>query len=147
MVPFFLMSCINIISILLLAVFVLGVPIAGSIGLLAFLEILFILVALSLGMFVSSIVDTQVAAMLVSGMVFMLPTTILSGMMFPIESMPWPLQWISAILPVRWFIAAIRKIMIEGVEFRFVLKEILILLAMFGVFMGVSLKKFKKRLE
>lgn len=146
-VPYFLLSCVNLITILLLSVFVLGVPVAGSLLLLSFVSILLILVALSLGLLVSTLADTQVAAMLLSGMVLMMPVMLLSGLIFPIESMPSPLQWISNLIPAKWYILAVKKIMIEGVGLRFVWQELLVLGVMCAVLMTVSLKLFRQRLE
>lgn len=108
---------------------------------------MFIFVSLALGLLISSVTRTQVAAMLVSGLMLMMPTMLLSGMIFPIESMPLILQWISDILPARWYIQAVRKLMIEGVPVVLVYKEIGILLLMATVLITVSIKKFKYRLE
>ncbi len=146
-VPYFTLSAINLISILLLSVFVLKVPIAGSLFWLAVISLIFILVALSLGLLISSLVETQVAAMLASGMVLMMPVMVLSGMIFPIENMPPPLQWISSALPARWYIAAVKKIMIEGLSISHVMKELIILIGMAVVLITVSLKKFRYRLQ
>lgn len=144
--PYLVISIINLTIILLMSVFVLGVPIAGSLGWLMLFSILYIFVTLSLGLLVSTLVSSQIVAMLISGMVFMMPTVILSGMMFPIENMPLPLQWFSAILPPRWFISGVRKLMIQGVDIQYVWKEALILVVMAGCLILVSLKKFKVRL-
>lgn len=146
LVPYFVISVINLTVILLLSVYVLGVPVVGSLGWLMLLSMLFILVALSLGLFISTIVASQVAAMIISGMVLMMPTVLLSGMMFPIENMPLPLQWFSSLMPARWFISGVRKLMIQGVEVQYAAKEFIILGAMAFVLIGVSLKKFKIRL-
>jgi ABC-2 type transport system permease protein len=146
-VPYFVLSIINLITILLLSVYVLGVPVAGSLFWLVFISLLFILLALSLGLLISTIVNTQLAAMLASGMVLMMPIMLLSGMMFPVESMPKILQWISAIIPARWYIEAIQKLMIQGVEVKFVAKELLILATMTAGLLFISLKKFKIRLN
>jgi ABC-2 type transport system permease protein len=146
-VPYLALSIINLITILLLSVYVLGVPIAGSLFWLVFISLLFILLALSLGLLISTVVDTQLAAMLASGMVLMMPIMLLSGMMFPIESMPKILQWISAIVPARWYIEAIQKLMIQGVEVKFVAKELFILTTMTAGLLFISLKKFKIRLN
>lgn len=146
-VPYFLLSCVNLATILLLSVYVLEVPIAGSLLLLSFVSMLLILVALSLGLLVSTLVDTQVAAMLISGMTLMMPVMLLSGLIFPVESMPVPLQWLSNIIPAKWYILAVKKIMIEGVGLRFVWQEILILSGMAALLMTVSLKHFRERLQ
>ncbi len=145
-IPYFTLSIVNLITILLLSTFVLKVPIAGSLFLIILASLLFILVALLLGLLISNIVDTQVAAMLISGMGLMMPTMILSGMMFPIESMPAILQWFSSIIPARWYIQIIRKLMIQGVDGIYVIKEFAVLLGMMFFLLIVSLKTFKKRL-
>lgn len=146
-VPYFVLSFVNLITILLLSVFVLDVPVMGSLFWLITVSLLFIFVSLALGLLISSVTQTQVAAMLVSGLMLMMPTMLLSGMIFPIESMPVILQWISDILPARWYIQAVRKLMIEGVPVILVCKEIGILLLMATVLITVSFKKFKYRLE
>ena len=146
MVPYLTLSIVNLITILLLAVFVLKVPVAGNLFLLALFSLLFIVVSLSLGLLISNVTNTQVVAILVSGMGLMMPTMILSGMVFPIESMPPVLQWISSILPARWYIAGVKKLMIQGVGGMFVIKEFAILFFMMIVLLVVSLKKFKVRL-
>lgn len=146
-VPYFVLSFVNLITILLLSVFVLDVPVVGSLFWLITVSLLFIFVSLALGLLISSVTQTQVAAMLVSGLMLMMPTMLLSGMIFPIESMPVILQWISDILPARWYIQAVRKLMIEGVPVILVCKEIGILLLMATVLITVSFKKFKYRLE
>ena len=111
------------------------------------MSVLFIFVSLALGLLISSVTRTQVAAMLASGLILMMPTMILSGMIFPIESMPLVLQIISDILPARWYIQAVRKLMIEGVDITLVLKEVGILALMAAVLITISFKKFKNRLE
>lgn len=146
-VPYFVLSFVNLITILILSVFVLHVPIAGSLFWLIMVSLLFIFVSLALGLLISSITRTQVAAMLVSGLVLMMPTMLLSGMIFPVESMPVVLQVISDVLPARWYIQAVRKLMIEGVDISLVVKEIVILSLMAFVLITISFKKFKNRLE
>ncbi len=146
-VPYFLLSFINLATILLLSVYVLHVPIVGSLFWLIMVSLLFIFVSLALGLLISTITRTQVAAMLVSGLVLMMPTMILAGLIFPIESMPLPLQWIADILPARWYIQAVRRLMIEGVSITLVWREVVILSAMAIVLITISLKKFKNRLE
>lgn len=146
-VPYFVLSFVNLITILLLSIFVLDVPIVGSVFWLVMVSLLFIFVSLALGLLISSVTRTQVAAMLASGLILMMPTMILSGMIFPIESMPLVLRLISDVLPARWYIQAVRKLMIEGVPVVLVYKEISILLLMAVVLITISFKKFKYRLE
>lgn len=146
-VPYLILSFFNIISILLLAVFVLDVPIAGSITLLMAESILFTLVALSLGLLISSSTASQQSAMFISLIGMFLPTVMLSGFMFPIENMPLPLRTVSNIIPAKWFFIVVRSVMIKGVGLDQVWKETLILFAMFVFFMTMAIKKFKVRLS
>lgn len=146
-IPYFVLSLINLITILLLSVYVLHVPVSGNIFLLFGISLIFIFLALSLGLFISNLVETQMAAMLASGMGLMMPVMLLSGLMFPIESMPKILQLISSIVPARWYIEAVKKVMIQGVEIQYVMKEIIILSIMAFVLVVLSLKKFKTKLS
>lgn len=146
-IPYFVLSLINLITILLLSVYVLHVPVSGNIFLLFGVSLIFIFLALSLGLLISNLVETQMAAMLTSGMGLMMPVMLLSGLMFPIESMPKILQLISAIVPARWYIEAVKKIMIQGVEVQYVMKEIIILSLMAFVLVVLSMKKFKTKLS
>ncbi|MEN6618382.1 MAG: ABC transporter permease [Rikenellaceae bacterium] len=145
-VPYFVLSIVNLATILLLAVFVLGVPISGSLFWLIFISLIFILVALSIGLLISTLVDTQVAAMLISGMVFMMPTMILSGLIYPVENMPWILRFITNFIPAKWYIVAVKKLMIQGLSIDSVFFELIVLSSMAIIFMFISLKMFKKRL-
>lgn len=146
-VPYFFISCVNLATVLILSVYVLNVPIVGSLFWLTVVCLLFIIVSLSLGLLVSTITDTQLSAMLISGMVFMMPVMLLSGMMFPTENMPVVLQYIANIIPAKWFIIIVKDIMIKGTGIASVWKEILILCFMALVLIVVSLKKFKITLE
>jgi ABC-2 type transport system permease protein len=144
--PYLLLSMVNIATILLLSRFLLGVPMMGSVALVVGMAILYALVALCLGLLISTMVRTQQAAMLMSGIVLMLPVIMLSGMIFPIENMPKILQIVAQIVPAKWFITAVKDVMIKGVGFVEVLPEIGILSAMV-IFLAVfSIKRFKIRL-
>ena len=147
MVPYFVLSCINLATILLLSVFVLGVPVAGSLAALWLVSLIYIIANLSLGLLISPMAQQQVIALMFSGLLLMMPTMLLSGMVFPIESMPWPLRGISCILPARWYITAVRKLMIQGLPMIYAWKEIVILASMAVVLIGASLKKLNNRLE
>lgn len=146
-IPYLILSVFILICILLLSKFVLAVPLAGSLFTLMGLSLLYILLALALGLLISIIAETQLAALLISGMVFLLPNLMLSGMIYPIESMPEILQYLSAIVPARWYISAVRKLMIMGVDFAFIRQELFILFAMTMVIMTIALTKFKIRLQ
>lgn len=147
MIPYLLLSMINIASILLLSVYALDVPINGSLTLLVLECFLFSLTALALGLLISSISDSQEVAMLISLMGLFLPTIMFSGFMFPIENMPVPLQVLSNLIPAKWFYYIVKDVMIKGTGLETVWKETLILLGMLIVLLTISIKKFKVRLE
>lgn len=147
MVPYFLLSGVNIASILLLSVFVLDVPIQGNLVLLVSECLLFTVTALALGLLISSVAESQQVAMLISLMGMFLPTVMLSGFMFPVENMPIALQVISNLVPSKWFYYIVKNVMIKGLSFGYVWKETLVLMGMTTFFMVVSIKKFKTRLE
>ena len=147
MIPYFAISCIVLTTILLLAHFLLGVPMSGGVEGIVAISLLYLVLALSLGLLVSTIAKTQVAALLVSAVVMMMPILMLSGMLFPIENLPKFFQVVSHIVPARWYIDAIRKMMIQGVPLIAVWKDFVILLGMTIVLISVSLKKFNDKLE
>ncbi|MBQ2523947.1 MAG: ABC transporter permease [Prevotella sp.] len=146
-VPYLILAFLILISILLMARYVLGVPLAGSIVWIFVVSGIYILLALSLGLFISNIASSQLMALLLSAMVLLMPIVMLSGMLFPIESMPTILQWISAVVPPRYYIEAMRKLMIMGVGIGEVMREVIILSGMTLLLLAVSLAKFKTRLE
>jgi len=145
--PYLLLSIANAFIIVLIGHFVFGVPITGSFILLMLETILFIMMALCLGILISTAVKTQMTAMFISMIGLMLPTIILSGFIYPIENMPVVLQVVSHIMPARYFVTIIRAIMLKGVGILYVWKETLILIGMTLFFIAVSVKKFKIRLE
>lgn len=147
LVPYFALSMVNIVSILLLSVHVLGVPVRGSLALLLGICVLFVVLALALGLLVSTLTRSQAVAMLVCGMVMMMPVMLLSGMVFPVESMPRVLQWVSAAVPARWFIAAVKKVMLQGCCAAEVWREVAVLAAMAAGLLSVSMRLYKQRLE
>ena len=146
-VPYMVLSFIILICVILISKFILGVPLAGSITAIFGISLLYLLLSLSLGIVISVVAQTQVAALLMSGMMLLLPSLMLSGMIYPVESMPLILQWITYIVPARWYISAIRKLMIMGVNINMVRQEFIILFAMTALLLTVALTKFKKRLE
>ena len=146
-VPYIFLSVINAVVIILLSIFIFNMPVQGSFFLLGLESVLFIISALALGILISTISDTQQTAMMISLMGLMLPVILLSGFIFPVTSMPLPLQVISNIIPAKWFIIIIKGIMLKGVGIAYVWKETLILLGMTIFFMGLSIKKYKIRLE
>jgi ABC-2 type transport system permease protein len=146
-VPYLVLAFTILIVILLMARYVLGVPLAGSLFWIIVVSLIYILLALSLGLLISSIAQTQLVALLLSAMVLLMPVVMLSGMMFPVESMPQVLQWISAVVPPRYYIQAMRKLMIMGVGIEEVLTEVLVLVGMTALFLAIALRKFNVRLE
>ncbi len=146
-IPYLVLAFVILIIILLMARFVLGVPLVGSLFWIIAVSIIYILLALSLGLLISNVAQTQLVALLLSAMVLLVPIVMLSGMLFPVESMPKILQWISAIIPPRYYIEAMRKLMIMGVGIKEVAREVLILTGMLALLMTLALVKFNKRLE
>lgn len=147
MIPYFLISCINLVSILLLANFILDMPMSGSLIGIIGISLLYLMLALALGLFISTLSNKQSTALLIAAMILMLPVIMLSGMVFPIENMPNILQGLSCIIPARWYISAVRKLMIEGLPFAEVLRETAILAAMTLILITISIKKFNDKLE
>ncbi len=146
-VPYLVLAFAILIIILLMAHYVLAVPLAGSLFWILVVSTIYIILALSLGLLISNIAKTQLVALLLSAMVLLMPVVMLSGMMFPVESMPVVLQWISAVVPPRYYIEAMRKLMIMGVGIGEVAKEVIILTVMTLLLLAVALKKFNVRLE
>ena len=146
-VPYLILAFGILITILLMARFVLGVPLAGSLFWILAVSTLYILLALSLGLLISNVAQTQLVALLLSAMVLLMPVVMLSGMLFPVESMPTILQWISAIVPPRYYIETMRKLMIMGVGIGEVAHEVAMLAVMTVVLLAIALKKFNVRLE
>lgn len=144
LVPYFALSCILLSIMLTMSYTVLGLPFSVNFIIVVLLTVVYIVLALSIGLLVSTVVDTQVAALLVSAVIFMLPVILLSGMIFPVDNMPEILQWISCIIPARWYIAALRKLMVQGLELKSVLMELGILMGMTIAVLGIAVKKFNK---
>lgn len=146
-IPYFVIALINIVTIILMSMFVFGVPIKGSIALLFGVSIMYIFASLALGLLISTISRTQQIAMIISLMGLMLPTILLAGLLFPIENMPLPLQWASKIVPATWFIDMTKAIMIKGLGLDLIWKQWLILFSMTVLFIGISVSRFKIRLS
>ena len=146
-IPYLVLAFGILITILLMARFVLGVPVAGSLFWILVVSTIYILLALSLGLLISNIAQTQLVALLMSAMVLLMPVVMLSGMIFPVESMPQVLQWLAAVVPPRYYISAMRKLMIMGVGIENLVHEVTVLLGMTVVVLAIALKKFNVRLE
>lgn len=145
-VPYLVLSVVNLVTIFLLSRYVIDVPVRGSMLLIALVSLVFIFASLSLGLLISTVASTQRVALLISGMGMMMPTMIFSGVIFPCESMPVVLQWVSDIIPAKWYIIMIKKVMIEGVGLEYIVKELVILSSMAVFLFVTSVKLFKTRL-
>ncbi len=147
MLPYFVLSCIILLIVFLLIFFVLQVPVVGSLFWVIVVSLLYVVLSLGIGLMVSTMVKTQIAATTIAGLVFMVPVLMLSGMIYDVEGMPKAFYYVAQIIPAKWFITAIKKIMIEGMAVRYAMKEILILLGMTVLVFFVAIKNFNDRLE
>ena len=145
LVPYFLLSCVILTLVLVLGYTVLGIPFSGSVVNVVWVTILYVVLALALGLLISTMASTQVAALLVSGVIFIIPVVMLSGMIFPVENMPLALRWLSCVIPARWYISAMRVLMIQQLPLQYVLTEILVLVGMTLVVLTLAIKKFNAK--
>lgn len=146
-VPYLVLAFVILCTILSISKYVLLVPISGSLFWIFLVSCIYIIVALSLGLLISTVAKTQLVALLTSAMMLLIPTILLSGMMFPVESMPDILQYIAAIMPPRYYISAMRKLMIMGVGIDKIMHELMVLSLMAVVLLSAALLKFRSRLE
>lgn len=144
-VPYFLLSCIILTLMLVLSYTVLGLPFSTSVFNVVWVTILYIVLALSLGLLISTMAENQVTALLVSGVLFMLPVVMLSGMIFPVDNMPIVLQWLSCIIPARWYISAMRTLMIQQLPVSYIITEISVLALMTVSVLILAIKKFNTK--
>ncbi|MDE6367074.1 MAG: ABC transporter permease, partial [Muribaculaceae bacterium] len=145
LIPYFILSCVLLALMLAISYIVLGLPFsAESLGSII-LSLIYIVLSLSIGLLVSTLVATQLSALIVSAMLFMIPVIMLSGMIFPIDNMPQPLQWISTIVPARWYIEAMRRVMIQQLPLAAVWRELAMLGAMTLVLLSLAITKFRSR--
>ncbi len=145
--PYFALCIIDLALILLMSHFILGMPINGSLFWIIVVSLIFILLGLSIGLFISSLVKTQTEASLACGIGLLFATMILSGMMFPIESMPEFFQWVTGIIPAKWYVIIMRRLMIQGTPFIYCIKEFVIICLMTVAVLIAALAKFNDRLE
>lgn len=147
MIPYFVLSCANLATILLLSRYVLGVPMSGGIVSILGIALLYIALSLAVGLFISTVTRSQVTALMISAMGLIMPSVMLTGMLFPIENLPRILQLLSCIIPARWFIDAMRKLMIEGLPFSLILDDFFILLGMTVGFIVLAMLRFNDKLD
>lgn len=145
LIPYFLLSCMILGIMLLIAYTLLGLPMSYTLIYVVIISMLYIVLSLSIGLLVSTIVNNQVSALIVSAVLFMLPVIMLSGMIFPIDNMPAFFQWVSCAIPARWYTEAMRKLMIQQLDFQYILTEFAILLSMTVLFLVLSIKKFNAK--
>jgi len=145
--PYVFLSFVNAMTIVLLGFLVFNVPVVGSLWILMAECMLYITLALSLGVLISTAAKTQQMAMVFSMLGLMLPTILLSGFIFPVDNMPLILQWFSCIMPARWFVVIVKNVMLKGTGFAYIWKETLILLGMTLFFILAAVRRFRIRLE
>jgi ABC-2 type transport system permease protein len=146
-IPYVALSLINLAIILILAQVVFGLPIRGSLALLLVECFIFIVCALGLGILISTLSSTQQTAMMIALAGLLMPTVLLSGFIFPVSSMPTPLQYVSHIIPAKWFLIVVRGIMVRGAELQHIWRESLVLVGMSVLFLGLSARNFRIRLD
>lgn len=146
-IPFLLLSLVNMVSILILSIWMLHVPVKGSLALLLAESLLFIITCLSLGILISVKVATQQVALLISLLAMLLPTILFSGFLFPIANMPAILRAFTDLVPSKWYYLITQSIMVKGLGWGAVWKQTLVLSVMAAFFVFVSLKNFKTRLQ
>lgn len=145
LVPYFLLSCVILALTLVLSYTVLGIPFSFCLFDVIWVTILYVILALALGLLISTVASTQVAALLISGVMLMIPVILLSGMIFPVENMPLVLQWFSCVIPARWYISAMRVLMIQRLPVGYVLTEVLVLAGMTLLVLVLAIKKFNAK--
>ena len=146
LVPYMVIAYVDLVAMLLLSYFALDVPIQGSLVLLWVIVTLYILLALAMGLLVSAAAKTQAVAIIVAGIATMMPSMMFSGMMFQLSGMPKALQYVAELVPAKWFIDAVRCVMIQGGGWREVAPNLFVLAGMGAAFVGLALRKQKKRL-
>lgn len=146
LLPYVILAFINTLEVLAIGHWWFGMPIRGDIWLILALSGLFLLSSLGIGLFASTVANTQQEAMLTVWMVF-LPSLFLAGFFFPLEAMPKFLQWVSVIFPLRYYLTIIRTLTLKGGGMAAVQNEVLAL-AVFGiVIMTAASLRFRKRLD
>lgn len=146
-VPYLAIGFAAVVLVLVEALIVFRVPLRGSVLLLLFEGALYILVSLNFGILISSRTSSQRLAMLGVFLTTLLPNILLSGFIFPLESMPAVLRWISFVVPGRWFVTIARGIMLKGIGLEYLWRETLYMTALAFGLLVVSLRSFNERLE
>jgi ABC-2 type transport system permease protein len=143
--PYVGIGFVEMLLVLALSTFWFRVPIAGSVPLLFALSLVFIFTSLGLGLFISTVSHTQQQAMMTT-FFFMLPSILLSGFIFPIANMPPVIQWVTHVIPLRYFLVIVRGIFLKGNRFAVLWPQVAVLLGFGAAILGLSALRFKKRL-
>lgn len=145
MVPYFVLSCVILALMLVIGYTVLELPFSYAVFNVVWVSVLYIVLALALGLLISTVAATQVTALLVSGVLLMLPVIMLSGMIFPVENMPAVLQWVSCLIPARWYISAMRTLMIQQLPVSYVMTDVAVLAGMTAAVLILAVRKFNTK--
>ena len=145
MVPYFVLSCVILALMLVIVYTVLELPFSYAVFNVVWVSVLYIVLALALGLLISTVAATQVTALLVSGVLLMLPVIMLSGMIFPVENMPAVLQWVSCLIPARWYISAMRTLMIQQLPVSYVMTDVAVLAGMTAAVLILAVRKFNTK--
>ena len=146
-VPYLAVSLIIIAIILVISRFVLGVPIRGSLALILLVTLVFTFFSLAFGLLLSSLVKSQKESTILTGFSVMMPTMLLSGMIFPVENMPLVLRWISRFIPATYYITSMRKLMIQGAGLSAIWVELLLLVLFAILTIALAIRNVKPRLR
>jgi len=144
-IAYIVISLVSAYLILLMGWLVFDVPVKGSQVQLFLVTLLFLFVALGMGLFISTISDSQQVAFQISALLTILPTFLLSGFVFPIRNMPYPIQIVTYIIPARYFLVALRAIMLKGVGIAVFWQQILFMIAFAALMVGLSWARMRKK--
>lgn len=145
LVPYFLLACVLLGLMLAMGYTVLDLPFSRAVFNVVWLSLLYIVLALALGLLISTLVASRTAALLVSGVLLMLPVIMLSGMIFPVGNMPAPLRWLSCAVPARWYISALRGVMVQRLPAAYVAREAAVLAGMTAVVLAAAVRMFNAK--
>jgi ABC-2 type transport system permease protein len=144
--PYLLLGLFDALEVIAVGHWWFGVPVRGSLLLIVLLSTLFLLSGLGIGLFASTVANTQQEAMLTVFMT-LLPSIFLSGFFFPLSSMPMFLQWVSYLIPLRYFLNIIRVLLLKGVGIESIRGDVVALVIFGIVIMGAASLRFRKRLD
>jgi ABC-2 type transport system permease protein len=146
LIPYVVIGCYDFAIVMILSYLFFGVTVSGSLLELSLLGFIFLVGALAMGMLISTIAKNQAQA-IQGTMAFLLPSVLLSGFMFPRESMPLLIQWLSALFPITHFLVILRGIIVKGVGIPYLIGSTLAMLSLIAILIGIAVAKFSKRLD